>query len=236
MSSYISHWWGYILFEFRFFEIYRSSEYLHLILDGILISSSLTIASGFLGFIIAFFLAAMIYWKFFPLNFFSICWIDFIRNTPLIVQLFFVTFGLPLIFEYVWPFWAHALLALTINFTGYFGEILRSGYNSTPTNQLEAAYSLNLNKITIFRKIVLPHTLIKMFPSLSSQFIFIFLTTGIISEIGVNDLTHAGLYIDSRTFRTFEIFIILSMLYVTLSLLFKSSLEIIFNRTLKKRM
>ena len=128
------------------------------------------------------------------------------------------------------------MLALTINFTGYFGEILRSGYNSTPTNQLEAAYSLNLNKITIFRKIVLPHTLIKMFPSLSSQFIFIFLTTGIISEIGVNDLTHAGLYIDSRTFRTFEIFIILSILYVTLSLLFKSSLEIIFNRSLKKRM
>ena len=224
------------MFDFRFFEIYRSSEYLHLILDGILISSSLTIASGFLGFIIAFFLAAMIYWKLFPLNLFAICWIDFIRNTPLIVQLFFVTFGLPLIFEYVWPFWAHALLALTINFTGYFGEILRSGYNSTPKNQLEAAYSLNLNKITIFRKIVLPHTLIKMFPSLSSQFIFIFLTTGIISEIGVNDLTHAGLYIDSRTFRTFEIFIILSMLYVMLSLLFKSSLEIIFNRTLKKRM
>ncbi len=224
------------MFDFRFFEIYRSSEYLHLILDGILISSCLTIASGFFGFIIAFFLAAMIYWKFFPLNFFSICWIDFIRNTPLIVQLFFVTFGLPLIFEYVWPFWAHALLALTINFTGYFGEILRSGYNSTPTNQLEAAYSLNLNKLTIFRKIVLPHTLIKMFPSLSSQFIFIFLTTGIISEIGVNDLTHAGLYIDSRTFRTFEIFIILSISYVTLSLLFKSSLEIIFNRTLKKRM
>ena len=236
MSCYIGYWWGYILFEFRFFEIYRSSEYLYLILDGILISSGLTIASGFFGFIIAFFLAAMIYWKLSPLNFLAICWIDFIRNTPLIVQLFFVTFGLPLIFEYVWPFWAHALLALTINFTGYFGEILRSGYNSTPSNQLEAAYSLNLNKITIFRKIVLPHTLIKMFPSLSSQFIFIFLTTGIISEIGVNDLTHAGLYIDSRTFRTFEIFIVLSILYVTLSLLFKSSLEIIFNRSLKKRM
>jgi polar amino acid transport system permease protein len=222
--------------DFRFFEIYRSSEYLNLLFEGILISSSLTVVSGLLGFIIAFFLAASIYWKVIPLNYFSICWIDFIRNTPLIVQLFFVTFGLPLLFEYVWPFWAHGLLALTINFTGYFGEILRSGYNSTPKNQLEAANSLNLNKMTIFRKIVLPHTLIKMFPSLSSQFIFIFLTTGIISEIGVNDLTHAGLYIDSRTFRTFEIFIILSFLYVALSLLFKSSLEIIFNKTLKKRM
>ena len=224
------------MFDFRFFEIYRSSEYVGLIFDGILISSSLTVISGILGFIIAFLLAASIYWKVKPLNYLSICWIDFIRNTPLIVQLFFVTFGLPLIFQYIWPFWAHALLALTINFTGYFGEILRSGFNSTPNSQLEAAYSLNLSKNTIFRKIVLPHTLIKMFPSLSSQFIFIFLTTGIISEIGVNDLTHAGLYIDSRTFRTFEIFIILSILYVALSLLFKTSLEVIFNKTLKKRM
>ena len=224
------------MFDFRFFEIYRSSEYISLIFDGILISSSLTIISGGLGFIIAFILAASIYWKVKPLNYLSICWIDFIRNTPLIVQLFFVTFGLPLIFQYVWPFWAHALLALTINFTGYFGEILRSGFNSTPNSQLEAAYSLNLNKVTTFRKIVLPHTLIKMFPSLSSQFIFIFLTTGIISEIGVNDLTHAGLYIDSRTFRTFEIFIVLSILYVALSLLFKTTLEVIFNKTLKKRM
>ena len=224
------------MFDFRFFEIYRSSEYVGLIFDGILISSSLTVISGTLGFIIAFLLAASIYWKIKPLNYLSICWIDFIRNTPLIVQLFFVTFGLPLIFQYVWPFWAHALLALTVNFTGYFGEILRSGFNSTPNSQLEAAYSLNLSKNTIFRKIVLPHTLIKMFPSLSSQFIFIFLTTGIISEIGVNDLTHAGLYIDSRTFRTFEIFIILSILYVALSLLFKTSLEVIFNKTLKKRM
>ena len=224
------------MFEFRFFEIYRSSEYVSLIFDGILISSSLTIISGSFGFVIAFILALSIYWKLKPLNYLSICWIDFIRNTPLIVQLFFVTFGLPLIFQYVWPFWAHALLALTINFTGYFGEILRSGFNSTPNSQLEAAYSLNLNKRTIFRKIVLPHTLIKMFPSLSSQFIFIFLTTGIISEIGVDDLTHAGLYIDSRTFRTFEIFIVLSILYVALSLLFKTSLEIVFNNTLKKRM
>ena len=224
------------MFDFRFFEIYRSSEYMNLIFDGILISSSLTVISGGLGFIIAFLLAASIYWRVKLLNYFSICWIDFVRNTPLIVQLFFVTFGLPLIFQYVWPFWAHALLALTINFTAYFGEILRSGFNSTPNSQLEDAYSLNLNKMTIFRKIVLPHTLIKMFPSLSSQFIFIFLTTGIISEIGVNDLTHAGLYIDSRTFRTFEIFIILSILYVALSLLFKTSLEVIYNKTLKKRM
>ena len=128
----------------------------------------------------------------------------FYRNTPLIVQLFFFAFGLPGLIGYVWPFWCHALLALTINFSGYFAEILRSGYASTASGQLEAAISLNLSRPVTFFKVILPQTIIKMFPSLSSQFIFIFLTTGVISEIGVSDLTHAGIFIDSRTFRFFR--------------------------------
>ena len=148
---------------------------------------------------------------------------------------FFITFGLPALFGYIWPFWCHALLALTINFSGYFAEILRSGYESTPKGQIEAASALNLNKKIVFRKIILPQTIIKMFPSLSSQFIFIFLTTGIISEIGVTDLTHAGLFIDSRIFRSFEIFIVLTFLYIVMSLVYKSCLEIIFKFSLGKR-
>ena len=142
---------------------------------------------------------------------------------------------MPALFGYVWPFWCHALLALTINFSGYFAEILRSGYESTPKGQIEAASALNLNKNIVFRKIILPQTIIKMFPSLSSQFIFIFLTTGIISEIGVTDLTHAGLFIDSRIFRSFEIFIVLTFLYIVMSLVYKSCLEIIFKISLGKR-
>ena len=222
------------MFELRFFEIYRSSEYLNLLFEGLLLSTSLTIASGIIGFLLAFILAALRYWNVIILGFFSACYIDFIRNTPLIVQLFFVTFGLPLLLGYVWPFWCHALLALTINFSGYFAEILRSGFESTSKGQIEAANALNLNRYYIFRKIILPQTIIKMFPSLSSQFIFIFLTTGIISEVGVTELTHAGLYIDSRSFRSFEIFIVLSVLYVFLSLIFKSTLEFVFKKTLGK--
>ena len=222
------------MFELRFFEIYRSSEYVNLLIEGLLLSTSLTIASGIIGFLLAFILAALRYWNVIILGFFSACYIDFIRNTPLIVQLFFVTFGLPLLLGYVWPFWCHALLALTINFSGYFAEILRSGFESTSKGQIEAANALNLNRYYIFRKIILPQTIIKMFPSLSSQFIFIFLTTGIISEVGVTELTHAGLYIDSRSFRSFEIFIVLSVLYVFLSLIFKSTLEFVFKKTLGK--
>ena len=223
------------MFELRFFEIYRSQEYLSLLLDGILVSTALTIFGGIFGFIIAFILAALIYWRVFGISFISTCYVDFIRNTPLIVQIFFITFGLPALFGYVWPFWCHALLALTINFSGYFAEILRSGYESTPKGQIEAASALNLNKKIVFRKIILPQTIIKMFPSLSSQFIFIFLTTGVISEIGVTDLTHAGIFIDSRTFRSFEVFITLSVIYIILALILKASLEIIFKKTLGKR-
>ena len=223
------------MFELRFFEIYRSEEYLLLLLEGIGVSTALTIGAGAMGFLLAFILAALNYWKVPILGLLAACYIDFIRNTPLIVQLFFFAFGLPGLIGYVWPFWCHALLALTINFSGYFAEILRSGYASTANGQLEAAISLNLSRPVTFFKVILPQTIIKMFPSLSSQFIFIFLTTGVISEIGVTDLTHAGIFIDSRTFRSFEVFITLSVIYIILALSLKASLEIIFKKTLRKR-
>ncbi len=63
-----------------------------------------------------------------------------------------------------------------------------------------------------------------MYPSLNSQFIFLFLTTGIIAQIGVTDLTYAGLFIDSRTFRSFEVFITLTVMYVLIALAFKATL------------
>ena len=206
-----------------------------LILDGALTSLGLTIAAGIAGFMVAFLLALLRFKKVPVLDRIAAGYIDFIRNTPLIVQLFFIAFGLPMLFGYVWPFWCHALLALTINFSGYFAEILRSGFASTQKGQLEAAAALNLPNKTVFGSIIVPQTLIKMFPSLSSQFIFLFLTTGVISEIGVEDLTHAGLYIDSRTFRSFEVFIILTALYVAIALFLKASLHFVFSRTLGKR-
>ena len=221
--------------DLRFFEIYRSGEYMSLILGGALTSLSLTIAAGITGFMVAFLLALLRFKKVPVLDRIAAGYIDFIRNTPLIVQLFFIAFGLPMLFGYVWPFWCHALLALTINFSGYFAEILRSGFASTQKGQLEAAAALNLPNKTVFGSIIVPQTLIKMFPSLSSQFIFLFLTTGVISEIGVEDLTHAGLYIDSRTFRSFEVFIILTALYVAIAIFMKASLHFVFSRTLGKR-
>ena len=204
--------------ELRFFELYRSPEYIYLLLEGAVVSFTITAVAGLLGFLFAFVLAGIRYFEVPIARSFAAIYVDFIRNTPLIVQLFFIAFGLPLLFGYVWPFWCHALLALSINFSGYFAEILRSGFASTLKGQLEAAAALNLSQATAFKSVIVPQALIKMYPSLSSQFIFLFLTTGVISEIGVVDLTHAGLFIDSRTFRSFEVFITLTVMYGLIAL------------------
>ena len=221
--------------ELRFFELYRSPEYIYLLLEGAVVSFTITAVAGLLGFLFAFVLAGIRYFAVPIARSFAAIYVDFIRNTPLIVQLFFIAFGLPLLFGYVWPFWCHALLALSINFSGYFAEILRSGFASTLKGQLEAAAALNLSQATAFKSVIVPQALIKMYPSLSSQFIFLFLTTGVISEIGVVDLTHAGLFIDSRTFRSFEVFITLTVMYGLIALTFKTILQVIFQRTLGRR-
>lgn len=213
--------------DLRFFEIYRNSEYLMLLAEGAALSAALTVLSGLLGFALALGLSVARHARVPVLGLLAAAYTEIIRNTPLIVQLFFVAFGLPVLFGYQWPFWAHAILALTLNFSAYFAEILRAGYAGVDRGHVEAARALGLRPPVIFARIVLPQAAAKMFPSISAQFVFLFLTTGVISEIGVEDLTHAGVFIDSRSFRSFEVFITLTVIYIAMSLLFKTALTLI---------
>lgn len=213
------------MLDLRFFEIYRNADYLARLAEGIWLSVSLTVTAAAIGFLAAALIAVARNARVPVLSQVAVCYVEFIRNTPLIVQLFFVAFGLPLLIGYQWPFWAHALLGLTLNFSAYFAEILRSGLLAIPKGQIEAAKSLGLKPHVRFAKVVFPQVVANVYPSLTSQFVFLFLTTGVISEIGVEDLTHAGVFIDSRTFRSFEIFITLTVLYVGLALTFKACLH-----------
>lgn len=213
----------------RFFEIYRNPLYVEKLLEGMWLSASLTVGAAIAGFVLATLLAAIRHARVPLLGQVAAAYVDFIRNTPLIVQLFFIAFGLPMLLGYEWPFWAHALLALSLNFSAYFAEILRAGFATIPSGQIEAAAALGLRRPATFGRIVFPQSVAAMFPALNSQFIFLFLTTGVISEIGVTDLTHAGVYIDSRTFRSFEIFFTLTLIYVAMALAFKFVLSRVFH-------
>ncbi len=203
------------MFDFRFYEIWRSTEFVEILINGIFTSFWLTTVGAVLGFALGIFLAVgqqkTVIW---PLRYAAISYVEFTRNTPFIVQLFFVVFGLPLILGYVWPLEASALLAIGLNFSAYFGEVLRAGIESVSKGQLEGAYSLGMTKKQTFIDVVLPQAIANVYPSLTSQFVFLFLTTGLISEIGVTDLTWAGRFVADRTFRDFEVFIVLTILYM----------------------
>lgn len=213
--------------DLRFFEIYRNSDYLLLLMQGTMLSIAITVAGAVLGFIMALGLAGSRYARIPVVGHLSAAYVEFVRNTPLIVQLFFVAFGLPLLLGYQWPFWGHAILALTLNFSAYFSEILRAGLASVEEGQIEASQALGVGGVKRFFLIVLPQAIARMYASLSSQFIFLFLTTGIVSEVGVRDLTNAGVFIDSRTFRSFEVFLTLTLIYILVSLFFKAALALL---------
>jgi polar amino acid transport system permease protein len=216
------------MFEFRFYEIWRSPEYVDAILNGCLTSFWLSLLGGIMGFAMGLGLALMQLPSNNAVNrYISVAYIEFVRNTPFIVQLFFVAFGLPLLLNYQWSFEASALLAMTLNFSAYFAEVIRAGMDAVKKGQYEAAESLSLTRIQSIRYVILPQALANVWPSLSSQFIFLFLTTGLISEIGVEDLTWSGRFVADRTFRDFEVFIVLTILYMVMVFIFLSGFQVI---------
>jgi len=219
------------MFEFRFYEIWREPEYVSAILNGVFNSFWLTVVGSVFGFIFGTLLAlSQDKSIFLGLRFPARAYIEFIRNTPFVVQMFFVAFGLPILLDMQWSFYVSALLAISLNFSAYFAEIIRSGIHSIPKGQIEGAQSLGFSKLHTLKDIVLPQALAKVYPSLTSQFIFLFLTTGLISEIGVEDLTWAGRFVSDRNFRDFEVYLLLTVLYMAMSWMF-----IYFLNTLKSK-
>lgn len=142
--------------------------------------------------------------------------IDLNRNTPLIIQTFWLFFGLSALGFFLSPFVA-AVIALGVNTAAYTCEILRAGMRSIPKGQIEAAECLSLNKWQVLRYIVLPQAIQKMYPSLVSQYVLMMLATAIMSQISAEELTGIGYGIQSETFRGFEIYIVIAGVYLLLS-------------------
>ena len=149
--------------------------------------------------------------------------VEVIRNTPLLVQLFVVFFGLPsLSLGVKLGAGAAALVALSVNLGAYATEIIRAGIDSVHKSQVEAGLSLGLTNLQVFRHIVLYQASKAVYPALASQFILLMLATSIASQIGADELFHAGAYVDSRTFRSFEVYAVITTVYVILALIFRA--------------
>jgi polar amino acid transport system permease protein len=144
-------------------------------------------------------------------------YVELIRNTPFIVQLFFIFFGLPAAGFRLSPE-AASIIAMVVNLGAYATEIIRSGLEATPRGQIEAALSLALNRLQIFMRVVLPPALRKVWPALVSQIIIVMLGSAVCGQISTEELSYAANLIQSRNFRAFEAFIIATAIYLALSI------------------
>jgi len=148
-------------------------------------------------------------------------YIEAIRNTPFLIQLFFIYFGLPSVGLNIHANEA-ALIALTLNTGAYATEIVRAGIESITAGQIEAGRALGLSGIQIFRYIILKPAIMTVYPALTSQFILIMLGSSVISVISAKELTYQANYLQSRTFRSFEIYFTVTFLYLGLSYFFRA--------------
>ncbi|BEP36590.1 amino acid ABC transporter permease [Variovorax sp. V59] len=143
-------------------------------------------------------------------------YVELIRNTPFIVQLFFIFFGLPAAGVKLTPEVA-SVIAMVMNLGAYATEIIRAGIEATPKGQIEAAVSLALDKVQVFTRVVLPPALKKVWPAMVSQIIIVMLGSAVCGQISTEELSYAANLIQSRNFRAFEAFIVATLLYLALA-------------------
>ncbi|WP_018237592.1 amino acid ABC transporter permease [Ensifer sp. BR816] len=147
-----------------------------------------------------------------------IVFVEVVRNTPFLVQIFFIYFALPLMGIRLNPT-VTAIIALGINGGAYAIEIIRGGVESVSRGQIEAGFALGLHKADVFRLIVLKPALRAIYPSLTSQFIMLTLTTSVCTSIAAYELTSAAQRIESDTFRSFEVYFTVTAIYLVISTL-----------------
>lgn len=160
-----------------------------------------------------------------------IAFIEATRNTPFLVQIFVLYFGLPMIGIRMSPTVA-AVVALTLNGAAYVTEIIRGGLESIDKGQTEAGLALGLRPLQVFRYIILKPAIRAIYPSLVSQFIFLMLTSSIVSSISADELTHVAAVLEGNTFRSFEIYFVVAGLYLVMSALLSGIFALIYRATL----
>ena len=159
-----------------------------------------------------------------PVRLLVVAYVEVIRNTPLLVQLFVIYFSLPAI-GLRFDAGEAALLGLTLNFGGYATEIIRSGVEAVPRGQIEAGRALGLSWFRIFRRVVLFQALAPAYPALASQFILLLLGSSIVSAISAEELTAVTNTLQSTTFRAFEFYFVATGLYLAMALGFRATLD-----------
>lgn len=218
-------------YRFNFRDVFAQTEFL---LDGLLLTLQLSFATMAFGLVIGVACAALRLYGPRAARAAVATYVEVIRNTPLLVQLFLVFFGLPSLGIRLDATTA-SLIALAVNLGAYATEIVRAGLEAIPRAQVEAGVSLGLSPLQVFRHVVLMPALKIMYPALASQFILLMLATSVVSQISAPDLFHTASIIQSRTFRDFEVYIVVAALYLALALAFRLAFSGLYQLAFARR-
>ena len=205
------------MYKLRFNEVFRYND---LLVTGAIRSVEVTALTAAMGFVVGTAGALVLLYGPKPVKPFISGYVEFFRNTPFIAQLFFIFFGLASVGFRI-SAWVAAIVALTVNFGAYATEIMRAGILSVPTGQLESAASLGLGRWDTFTNVIAFQAVRNVYASLSSYIVLLFLGTSIISQISAQELFYAATFIELRTFRSFEAYIVVCGIYLAIVIVFR---------------
>ncbi len=200
------------------------------LLHGVYVTLQISLTSIVFAFILGLVSALLRLTDSFIAKFIAYCYIEFIRNTPLIVQIFFMYFAVAPIFNI--SAFVSAVTALSLFEGAYLSEIMRAGILSIRKGQWEAAWSLGLGRIHTYRYIILPQAMRRVLPPLTGQGVSLIKDSALVSTISIYDLTMVGQSIVSDTFLSFEIWFTVALLYLMMTVplsLFSGYVEKKFN-------
>ncbi|MCC6467283.1 MAG: amino acid ABC transporter permease [Alphaproteobacteria bacterium] len=206
-----------MIYTFNFRDVFAQFPTL---VDGAVLTLELSATTMLFGLVIGIAGALARSWGPAPLRLAATSYVEVIRNTPLLIQLFLVFFGLPSLGLRLDATTA-AVVALAINLGAYSTEIIRAGIQAIHKSQIEAGLALGLSRLEVFRYIVLFPALKVIYPALASQFILLMLATSVVSQIATPELFHTASVLQSRTFRDFEVYIVTAGMYLAMALMFR---------------
>ena len=190
--------------------------YLHMLFKGAWITIQASLVARFCGLVLGIFVGAVRVAPFGPLRSIAAAYIYVIRGTPLLIQLFLIYFGLPSLGLNL-PAFTAGVIGLTINSSGYVGEIVRGGIEAVPKGQWEASKVLGLSYMHTMRFIILPQAIRNMLPAIGNEFVTLIKESSLLSTLAITELTMVGQQVRSVTYASFETFIIVGLIYLVMT-------------------
>lgn len=188
-----------------------------ILLHGAIITIELTVFAVAFGIVIGLLMSLLRLSKFKPLRFIAATYVDFFRGTPLLAQIYIIYFGLPAILGFPLNTWVSGVIALSLNSGAYIAEIFRAGIQSIDKGQIEASRSLGMSYGQAMKLVILPQAFKRIIPPLGNEFIAMLKDSSLVSVISLQELMLTGRTIVGATYRPFEVYITIALIYLIMT-------------------